>query len=313
MTYNDLLKELSWQPIIKNPPVQKATHIVVGGMGGSALPADAMRFLDSSVSVSAHRDYGLPEVLPKDSLCVAISFSGNTEETLSFAHTALKQSLPLVIISSGGELLSFAEKNTLPFITVPKGEQPRNAMFFLLHSLIALLSFAGKQNLLEDFNAISFNEKNANETAQALANTLAGKLPIFYASRRNGFLTYMSKILMNETAKTPAFTNVFPELNHNEMQSFDTFAPEEVGKLSRFVFLRDSEDNPRIVRRMDVLKELFEKRNRSVTDIAISGATRMEKLVSTWFVMYLTARSMALVRNVDPDSVPMVEDFKKRL
>jgi glucose/mannose-6-phosphate isomerase len=310
MIYGDLLKELTREPVIEGGEVPRATRFVVGGMGGSALPANAARFLDPTLPLATHRDYDLPEAVDPDALHIAISDSGNTAETLSFAKAAYERGLKLAAIDAGGELANVAEKDALPFVSVPAGLQPRDSLFYLLHALLALI---GREDLRASLKEVSFDADAAEQEAHALADTLAGALPLFYTARRNGFLAYVSKIHLNETAKMPAYANVFPELNHNEMQSFDTPAPEAVTALTRFVLLRDAHDDPRVARRMDVFAELMRERGRSVTDVTLAGATRAEQLARHWFVMHRTARMLAESRGVDPDSVPLVEDFKKRL
>ncbi len=310
MTYQELLRELVRDVVVENGKPLRAKRVVVGGMGGSALPAYATRFLDAKIPLIVHRDYDLPEDASDDALYIAISYSGNTAETLSFARTALSRGFSLAVISSGGELLDFAKEINVPFVAVPNHIQPRNALFLLLRALLTIL---GRDDLLNSISSASFEVESAEKEADVLTDTLSGALPIFYASRRNGFLAYVSKIHINETAKMPAFANMFPELNHNEMQSFDTMAPEAVATLARFVLLHDDEDDSRITRRMEVLAQLMRERGRNVTDIALAGGTRVEKLVRRWYVMHLVASALAERRSVDPDEVPLVEDFKKRL
>lgn len=310
MTVEDLKIQLSWVPSVKGTVSKVQKNIIVGGIGGSALPAYAARFLDPTLPISTHRDYDLPEATDPEALYIAISYSGNTAETLSFAQAAYGRGFSLAVIDAGGELANIAEKDVLPFIRVPSGLQPRDSLFYLLHALLALI---GREDLRSALAAVSFDVDAAGREAKELAEKLADALPLFYAARKNGFLAYVSKIHLNETAKMPAFANVFPELNHNEMQSFDTPAPEAVAALARFVLITDADDDARVARRMAVFSELMRERGISVTELALVGATRAEKLVRAWFTVYLVARSLAEARGVDPDAVPLIEDFKKRL
>lgn len=310
MTYDTLKNALAWRPNIENPTETSFSSFIVGGMGGSALPGNAVRFLDAAAPISVHRDYELPEDDTSKALHIAISYSGNTAETLSFARAVLAKGYALAVVAAGGELLALAEKERVPLVRVPDGLQPRDALLYLLPALLALM---GREDLREAVSAVTFSPEEVASESDTLAKTLAGELPIFYASRNNGFLAYVSKIHVNETAKMPAFANVFPELNHNEMQSFDTLAPEAVAAHARFVVLGDATDDARIQKRMAVFTELMREKGRSVTSLVLSGKNRAEQLVRHWYVMHLTARSLAHARGVDPDTVPLVEDFKKRL
>lgn len=310
MIYSDLLQELTQEPVVEGGTPPRAPRFVIGGMGGSALPANAARFLDPTLPLATHRDYDLPEAIDPEALYIAISDSGNTAETLSFAKAAHERGFALAVIDAGGELADIAKEDALPFVRVPSGLQPRDSLFYLLHALLALI---GREDLRAALKAVSFDADAAEHDAHALAGALAGALPLFYASRKNGFLAYVSKIHSNETAKMPAYANVFPELNHNEMQSFDTSAPEAVTVLARFVLLRDAHDDPRIARRMDVFAEMMRERGRTVIDVPLTGASRAEQLARHWFVMHRAACMLAEARGVNPDAVALVEDFKKRL
>ncbi|VAW33332.1 hypothetical protein MNBD_CPR01-567 [hydrothermal vent metagenome] len=310
MTYNDLLQELTREPHIENGSVKKAPSIVVGGMGGSALPAFATRFLDSTIPISTHRDYDLPEGAKTDALYIAISHSGNTAETISFARKAKENNFSLAVITSGGELFDFAKESNVPYVQVPSHIQPRNALFFLLRALLVLLD---RSDLLTALSDATFDDASALKEAENLADILEDSLPIYYASRRNGFLAWVSKIHTNETAKMPAIANIFPELNHNEMQAFDMTAPESVSSIARFILLHDDEDDARLIRRMSVFAELMRERDRSVTDISLIGGTRAAKLSRRWYVMHHVAHELATRRGVNPEAVSMIEDFKKRL
>lgn len=305
MTRDALIAQLSWVPEAEGAIPPPRTSIVVGGMGGSALPAHAARFLENSFPVSVHSDYDLPERASADALYVAVSYSGNTAETLSFAKAAHERGFPLAVVASGGALADFAREVGAPLVVVPGGVPPRDALFFLLR---ALLFIASEDELLAALVAAKTEADGGT-----LADALAGGLPLFYASRKNGFLAHVAKVHLNETAKMPAYANVFPELNHNEMESFDRFAPEAIAVLARFALLRDANDDPRIVRRMDVFTELMHERGRSVTEVALQGTTRADLLVHGWLTAVLAASALAQNRGVEPDAVPLVEDFKKRL
>ena len=310
MTYDELRTGLAWKPEPSAMPACGYARVIVGGMGGSALPANAARFLEPALPFAAHRDYGLPEDAAGDALYVAMSYSGNTEETLSFAEEALARGFTLAAVDDGGALGDLAREKNLPHVLVPKGMQPRNALFYQLQALLAL---AGRDELAEGLASASFDAGEAQGAADALAEALSGGLPVFYSSRNNAFLAHAAKINMNETGKMPAYANVFPELNHNEMQSFDTMAPAASAGIARLVLLRDEADDARIQRRMDLVRDLMHERGRRVVDVPLLGANRAEKLVRGWFVTHRAALALAEERGIDPEAVPLIEDFKKRL
>lgn len=307
MTYEELSKQLIWKPSVEALP--DAARTIVGGMGGSALPAYAARFLAPALPVYAHSDYDLPEDAGGDARYIAISYSGDTEETLSFAKAAHERGLTLAAISSGGALAAFANKEGIPYIEVPGGLAPRAALIYLLHALCA---FIDQADLSAPLRSVSFDAAAADEEAKALATFIGGGFPVFYASRSNGFLARGAKILFNETGKAPAAANVFPELNHNEMQSYDRGAPEAAA-LARFVLLRDTADDARVAKRMDVFGQLMREREHPVNDLALEGASRAEMLARAWYLFHGAAKESALSRGADPDAIPLVSQFKSAL
>ncbi|MFA5937162.1 MAG: SIS domain-containing protein, partial [Candidatus Paceibacterota bacterium] len=150
------------------------------------------------------------------------------------------------------------------------------------------------------------------EIGKTLAQKIKNYVPIVYASSRNLSLVYNWKIKLNETGKIPAFYNVLPELNHNEMTGFDVKdSTEELSNKFYFLILKDKEDNSKILKRIDVLEKLYKDRNLEVETIEIKGENIWEKIFSSLLLADWTAYYTALEYKQDPEQVPMVEEFKK--
>ena len=150
------------------------------------------------------------------------------------------------------------------------------------------------------------------EEGKNLAQTLNGSIPLIYASRVNTSLAHIWKITLNETGKIPAFYNVFPELNHNEMTGFDL--KERTKHLSErfhFIFLRDQNDHPLVQKRMDVTAQFYRQRGLKVEMLELKGKTVFHKIFSSLLLADWTAYYLALHYGVDPEQIPMVEEFKK--
>ena len=280
-----------------------APIVVVGGMGGSALPAEALRFLGVTPYVISHQDYGLPASVPEGAQYIALSHSGNTEETLSFAHEALVQGHALSVITSGGALLSLAKERGLTHVVVPGYIPPREAILYMTKALLALV---GEEHLADN---TAFDAAVATQEGGVLAPLLEGTIPLFYASSRNAFLARFAKILMNETAKMPAFANVFPELNHNEMQGFG-----QRGTVSyTAIFLRDESDDVRVKRRMDLTEELLKREGLQTLQVALPHTARMETLLHAWWLIREVAHRLAEGAGQNPDATPLIDAFKREL
>jgi len=304
-----LLAQLSYEPQVRRPLGTVPASIVIGGMGGSALAGDALAYLLPARDIRVHRGYGLPPHAPENALFVAVSYSGNTEEAVSFANAAASEKRLLAVVASGGTLASFAEREGLPAAIVPAGYAPRNALIYLVRALLALV---GETATLSELAGTSFDASMLVEQAEEDAHFMLDSVPLFYASEGSGCLALIGKAVMNETARMPAFANRFPELNHNEMQAFDEDMPPGLQHLFRFMLLRQGGEDARIVRRMDAFTSLMEERGKLVRAMELSGPCS-RRLAETWLRFLLAGRLLAQTRGIDPDAAPLVESFKRLL
>ena len=311
-------KQFEFDPEIGNAEkLPKAEKFIVAGMGGSHLAADLLKILKPELDLTVHCDYGLPPMSENDlrsSLIIASSYSGNTEETIDALNTVLKRALQGAAVSLNGELLKMARENNLPYIKLPDTDiQPRSAVGF---SIVALLKLMGEEASLKELKKLSktLDVEDTQERGKELAKTLKGYVPVIYSSRRNQPLAYNWKIRFNETAKVPAFVNVFPELNHNEMMGFDVVdATRPLSEKFHFVILQDPSDHPRIKLRMQVLAEVYGGLDLPVTVIELQGRSVWEKIFSSILVADWTAYYSGLEYETDIEGEESVEGFKKRL
>ena len=155
--------QFAWEPVIlggstlktpKKVEPRSCKKFVVGGMGGSSLATGLLVNWMPEINVIVHRDYGLPVLSDaKEWLYIASSYSGNTEETIDFAKSALKKGYKIATISIGGKLLKFAEKNNLPHIIIPDTKiQPRSALGF---SMLAIAKLIGAEHVLRELHRLS--------------------------------------------------------------------------------------------------------------------------------------------------------------
>ncbi len=312
----DFPKQFEWEPVIRNADaLVRKESTIVAGMGGSAWPAEIIQALRPMLDIVVQRDYefsGIPETVLQNSLVIASSYSGNTEEPISVFKKALERKLPLCAITTGGKLLDLAKENSVPYVEIKNtGIQPRMAKGFMVRGLLKLM---GEEETLAETSKLAtlLQSYEAEEQGKELAHQLKGKIPMIYASTQNKAIAYVWKITFNETAKIPALYNVFPELNHNEMTGFDVQpVTKSLSEDFLCILLRDTDDYSKITKRMDVLKTLYENRNLSVRDIELKGSSRMEKIFSSLFLADWAAYYTAKEYGVEPEQVPMVEEFKR--
>jgi len=309
-------KQFLFEPKIENQAnfLKKSSFIVVG-MGGSAHAADLLKIWKPGLQMAVRRDYGLPELPPeelKNKLIILSSYSGNTEEVIDAFHKAEEKNLSMAVIATGGKLLALAKENSVPYIKLPDtGIQPRSALGF---SIKAFLKFIGEEDALGKISALAttLNPDDYEKSGKALAEEMKNYVPVIYASGRNFSLAYNWKIKLNETGKIPAFYNVFPELNHNEINGLDVKdSTRELCNKFYFIFLKDATDNPKILKRMEVTEKLYTDRHLPVQTLELAEKDIWLKIFSSLtladWVAYYTARQYGL----NPDRVPIVEELKK--
>lgn len=309
------------------------SNIIICGMGGSALPGNVLKALNANLNLTKlpifiHRDYGLPRETTEKSLIICISYSGNTEETISAFKEAKKRNLKVFVIASGGKLIDFAQKENIFFVKVPAGIQPRCALGYQFSALYKILTEIGLVKDLE--KEILSLEKNLQprkleNQGKTLAKKILGHIPIVYSSSNFGLIAKIWKIKFNENSKVPSFFNFFPELNHNEMVGMGETKIEEAKKIFKILILRDkSQDHKKNLKRMEVMAKIFKQRGFEVIFINLEKMPRTKKggnnylnlllkifsaiLLGDWISYYL-----AIFQKIDPTPVNLVEEFKKRI
>lgn len=309
-------KQFEYEPKIENADVlQKADKFIVCGMGGSHLAAGILQTVQPDLDLVIHRDYGLPAMPDdrlKERLVVLSSYSGNTEEVLESFGQALEKELNMIAISIGGKLIELAKEHKVPYIQMPDiGIQPRSALGFSFRALCAAMN---KDLVLFDSQKLAriLSPEKFEQAGKDLAEKARGKVPVIYASTRNLSIAYNWKIKLNETGKIPAFYNVFPELNHNEMTGYDvTKSTKPLSEKFHFIFLKDKLDHPRVSKRIDVMKKLYEDRGLPVEMLELEGESILERVFSSLLIADFFAFHTATGYEVEPEQVPMVEEFKK--
>ena len=309
-------EQLKFNPEIKNSEGWGSfKNYVLAGMGGSHLQGDVLKAVLPDFPLNLHQDYGLPENMEDTALVIA-SYSGNTEEVISSFNEAVAKDIPVSVISKGGKLLDMAKEKNIPYIELPQSKiQPRIAFGYAFKGLLKILRIEKEEEEMAMLaEVLQKKGTEMEEKGKKISSLIKDTVPIVYASRRNRVLSSFWKINFNETAKIPSFCNFFPELNHNEMTGFDVNpSTKELSEKMSFLFLSDGDDDSRNGKREKALKDVLTKRGFGVFNIEIEGETRMEKVFSSIILSAWTAYYLAESYGVDPEGVPMVEEFKRMI
>ncbi|MDP3901909.1 MAG: bifunctional phosphoglucose/phosphomannose isomerase [bacterium] len=312
---NNFNKQFAYKPELKNgSKLKKFERFIVVGMGGSNLVADLLKIWKPDINIIIHRNYGLPQLKRGGRLVILSSYSGNTEEVISSFQVARKEKLPMAVITSGGRLLSLAKKHSVPYVAMSEtGIQPRSAVGY---SLLALLKIMKEEKAIKETARLAktLRPEVYEREGKDLAGKLKNRVPVVYASDKNRALALNWKVRFNETSKAPAFYNVWPELNHNEMTGFDARGvTKNLAKQFAFIFLKDNTDSADIKKRQHITQKLYQDRGLSVTSVDVRGVNIWQKIFSSLSLADWTSYYLAENYHVEPEAVPMVEEFKKRM
>ena len=313
MDETELKAQLSFIPKLEGglsrTKIARFDNVIIGGMGGSGLVARILFFLDPTFPAWLHDDYHLPIKSEGKTLYVAVSYSGNTVETLSFAKEALEKQYPLVAITSGGVLLDWAVKKTVPHVLIPFGFEPRNAVLMMLKALLYVIS---REDLFPETKRDSIDIQKALEHGKEIGEKFEKKIPLVYSSRSNYALSYIWKIMLNETGKIPAFANYFPELTHNEAQGIIPETAGLIAKNLKILLLLDKEDGIELSREMSVFQDIASSQGVDVFVFNLPQG-KANKLLSILSMASAAARTIAESRGIDANTVPFIEQLKKSL
>ncbi|MHB8984662.1 MAG: bifunctional phosphoglucose/phosphomannose isomerase [Eubacteriales bacterium] len=312
---------------VELPQMEAISNIVVSGLGGSAIGGDLLRVYAGeriSVPVIVNRDYTLPKYVGPDTLVLAISYSGNTEETLSAYEEARSRGAGIVAITTGGKLAEMAQRDGVPVIGVPCGISPRAATGFLfIPTLTVLTRFGFLPDLTEEMQEMIGHIRELGKKldpsvpeeenqAKRIAHKLKGKIPVIWGSCGNTEVVAQRwKGQINENAKAPAYWNVLPELNHNEIVGFQF--PCEVLKKIHIIFLRDKQDHPRVQKRIEITKGIIKDRVDGYTEVYATGKSDLARLYSLIYVGDYTSIYLAALYGIDPGPVKVIDFLKKEL
>jgi glucose/mannose-6-phosphate isomerase len=306
----------------------KFNKIMISGMGGSALPGNILRtYLASNenltknknhdiIKIYQNRFYKLPHEAYNNCLNIICSHSGNTEETIASFQEALDNNLPCLGISAGGKIEEMCRENNIPHIKLPipfDNFQPRMATGHFTAAIIQILINTAKlqdttKAILDSAELLMSSMPALEEQGRILAKKLIGKTPIIYSSIEFKPLSLIWKIKFNENSKTPAFWNVFPELNHNEFVGFTNPQANYF-----IIMLRNPEGHPRNLKRYDATAKFLENKGIKIETIDIATGETIYKLFSSLALCDWTSYYLALEYKIDPTPVAMVEDLKKEL
>ena len=299
-------------------------RILIVGMGGSGVAGDVLKLIlnqHTNIDVEVRKTYNLSKThIASRPFCLFISYSGNTEETVSVAKDAINQNLEWAAISSGGELLELATKHNKKFIKVPDGLQPRAAFGLMTKAVINFLPEQTKEvfidaceeagnylnNLTEDDSSEVF------EISKNIASQIGSKTAVIYAGSELTYLVAQRwKTQINENSKSKAYVGFMPEVHHNEILSWE--ADEEGSKNNFILILLRGDDHKKIDNRFEFTKELIGSKVDTIDVRNISSENLIKDLFHLVLIGDLVSVNLADHLKIDPFNIDAIENLKKKL
>jgi glucose/mannose-6-phosphate isomerase len=305
---------------------RNAREVVVLGMGGSAIGADLVRTIFADrlrVAVVVVRDYDAPAFVGPETLVVASSHSGATEETLSAAEQALQRRSPLAVIATGGPLVERAIADALPLLRFDPEPQPRLAVGWGVVLLAGLLERAGLVEVTDAeveeaadraerrYAACAPEVPTERNAAKQLAFAALDRLAVIVGSGHLSAVARRWKTQFNENAKSWAAFDELPEGTHNTVAGLRE--PDALREHLFVALLGSPLDHPRTTLRRDLLGDLLEQASTPASRVEAEGNSRLAQAFDLIVLGDLLSIYLACLYGLDPTPVDVIATVKKRL
>jgi len=300
-----------------NKSDKKFSNILICGLGGSGIGGTIVNDIVSpfsNIPILATKDYSIPNFVDENTLVIASSYSGNTEETIYALEKCRVRNTEICIITSGGKLKNIAEENNYNHILIPGGQPPRAMFGYAFTEIFYVLNHYGiiddsfKSDFEKSISLLDSEKENIQKEAMELAKKMYQKTPVIYVA--NGFegVAIRFRQQINENSKMLCWHHVVPEMNHNELLGWRT----NVNDLA-VVYFRNKCDYERNQIRMDINKKVISEYTTNITEVWSKGESKIENTLyhislGDWVSWYLSE-----MNNVDAVEIDVINFLKGEL
>lgn len=312
-----LSRDLTLEKKIDFNLLKDIDNIVISGMGGSGFTGDFIYFLFKDYlkyPIIINKDYKLPQFISEKTLLFLISYSGNTEETLSNFYEGEKKNAKIISITSNGELFELSSKKYLTY-KIPTSYPPRMAFPYLFYPVYFILKLfveedLGEEEFFDKISSLYESFKDNDNEGDKISNLIKDKIPIIYSSNSLTPVGLRWKQEINENSKYISYNLSFPELNHNESVFWEC---KELKDKLIFIILRDKFDSPQSKKRIDISIELLKNRGWETFELFSFGDKPLFNLYSLIPLGDYISIKLAYLKEVEPLPVKIIDELKKRL
>jgi glucose/mannose-6-phosphate isomerase len=306
------------------PRHEDIENVLVLGMGGSGMGGDIMAAIAGpfmSVPITVVKGYETPSFVGPGTLCFAISYSGDTEETVEAAQMAAESGASMVVLSRGGELAELAAVLGAPHLVLPDIPMPRAGVGAVSVPGLLVLEqvglFPGATQYVADTVEQLHRRRDKlimdGSSAQRLAREIGRTMPVTYGGDAIGEVAaYRFKCQVNENAKAPAFAGVLPEMCHNEICGWGQHG-DVTRQVMTVVRFRHDFEHPQVARRFELTYDVLDEVVHAVCDVEAAGEGALAQLFDLIIQGDFTSLHLAIENQVDPGPIPVLEDLKVAL
>tara|TARA_R110001592_G_scaffold307299_3_gene581066 strand:- start:98313 stop:99299 length:987 start_codon:yes stop_codon:yes gene_type:complete len=292
-------------------------NVVITGLGGSGIGGKIVSDIITSevnIPVICNNDYTLPNFAGKNTLLIAASYSGGTEETLEALEEGLKKGCTCAIVSSGGKAIEIAQEKNIPHIVIPGGFPPRAAFGYSFVQLFAILHAFGVcsidrvEAIDKAIELLDTEEENIKTIAKEVAAKLHKNQAVIYSSFAFEGVSTRFRQQLNENSKILTWHHCIPEMNHNELVGW-------AGGDSNYAVVNfmNPEDHFKTKERFRISKEIISKYTQNITDLTPKGENLLE--YSLYFIHLgdWISYELSVLNKVDPVEVNVITHLKDEL
>lgn len=304
---------------LKTRPHAAIQHIVIAGMGSSGLAGIFVKHLVNdklSVPLAINQDYTLPAYVNAHTLLIAVSYSGNTQETLAAFQAGMQRQAHGVAITSGGILQAQAQQHAIDILSLPANFPPRASIAYILTQLLFTLA---SYKLLEwDFIAemesatqlINAQQPKIQAEAQQVANSIQGNIPVIYTTTPYEHVAIRLRQQLNENSKQLCWHQVIPEFNHNEIVGWES----KYTNLAAIMLSGEVADK-RVQLQEKISQDMLKKYTDKLQILTAQGSTHLVRSIyllhlGDWISFYLAQKQAVdpiLIRSIDQVKAALYE------
>jgi glucose/mannose-6-phosphate isomerase len=301
----------------------KPRNVVIGGVGGSGIAGDIIAdYLKTKADepINVCRSLQLPKYVNEETLFLAVSYSGETRETLNLLEQATRRKASVASVTSGGALLSTSIARKIPYLRVPANLPPRVALPELLFAVAFVM---GKASLFDDMDrtinnasrslallikSINPQQPTERNEAKLMAQGLHGKLPLLLGPEERVSVLRRFKNELNENSKMPAFLLTIPECYHDDVEGLKTLS--NLCSVQPILLLTEGESEGQTTTRESLSALLNELKFNSTLTVQGQGSDLLSQLLTAITLGDYTSVYLAILRDIDPTVLTLIPRFR---